>query len=128
VIAEILGIRNAKTTNDTTVAVLNDWLRLNADEADLKKRLKDAEAALDTKAYAHYPRLSDRSINPLSYACRTHRVRKLGNCLFDDRNDERLSSSDWRPFVLEHFEITETELKAIAAPASIGFRSKPVNG
>ena len=33
--------------------VLNDWLKLNDKEAELKKKLKDAEAALDAKAYAH---------------------------------------------------------------------------
>jgi len=38
--------------------VLHRWLQLAKDEADLKKHLKEAEAALDAKAYAHYPQLS----------------------------------------------------------------------
>jgi type I restriction enzyme M protein len=31
----------------------------------VKKRLKDAEAALDAKAYAHYPQLSEADIKAL---------------------------------------------------------------
>lgn len=38
--------------------VLNRWLQLAKQEADLKKTLKDLDAALDAKAYAHYPQLS----------------------------------------------------------------------
>ena len=45
--------------------MLNDWLKLNAEEADLKKQLKDAEAALDAKAYAHYPKLTEAEIKAL---------------------------------------------------------------
>jgi len=47
------------------VAVLNNWLKLNADESDLKKRLKDAEADLDAKACAHYPKLTEVEIKTL---------------------------------------------------------------
>jgi len=46
-------------------AVLSDWLKLNGDETDLKKRLKEAEAALDAKAYAKYQTLSDTEIKAL---------------------------------------------------------------
>jgi type I restriction enzyme M protein len=46
-------------------AVLNDWLRLSDEEADLKKRLKDAEAALDSEAYAQYPKLKQAEIQAL---------------------------------------------------------------
>ena len=45
--------------------VLEDWLKLNTEESDLKKRLKEAEAALDTKAYAQYPKLSESEIKTL---------------------------------------------------------------
>jgi type I restriction enzyme M protein len=34
-------------------------------EAGLKKKLKEAEAALDAKAYAHYPKLSEDDIKTL---------------------------------------------------------------
>jgi len=46
-------------------AVLNQWLKLNAEEADLKKKLKDAETDLDIKAYAKYPELSEEEIKTL---------------------------------------------------------------
>ena len=35
------------------------------EEADLKKRLKEAEAALDAKAYAKYPKLTESDIKSL---------------------------------------------------------------
>ncbi|MGA3952966.1 N-6 DNA methylase [Ralstonia nicotianae] len=47
------------------LAVLKQWLELAADEAALKKRLKEAEAGLDAKAYAHYPKLSDAEVQTL---------------------------------------------------------------
>ena len=45
--------------------MLNEWLTLSNQEADLKKRVKDAEAALDTKAYAKYPKLTEAEIQTL---------------------------------------------------------------
>ena len=57
-------IGNDKIAADE-IAVLKDWLKLNAAEADLKKRLKDAEAALDTKALAHYSKLTEADIKLL---------------------------------------------------------------
>ncbi len=50
---------------DGEAAVLNEWLKLANEEADLKKRLKDAEAALDAKAYVKYPKLSEAEIQTL---------------------------------------------------------------
>jgi type I restriction enzyme M protein len=58
---EIKGDKGAKDE----AAVLNNWLKLNSDEADIKKRLKDAEAKLDAKAYAHYPKLTEAEIKAL---------------------------------------------------------------
>jgi type I restriction enzyme M protein len=58
---EIKGDRDAKDE----AAVLNDWLKLNGEEADLKKRLKEAEAALDGQAYARYPKLTESEIKTL---------------------------------------------------------------
>ena len=58
---EIKGDREAKDE----AAVLNDWLKLANEEADLKKRLKEAEAVLDSKAYAYYPRLTEDDIKTL---------------------------------------------------------------
>jgi len=52
-VREIKGDKDAKDE----AAVLNDWLKLNNEETDLKKRLKEAEATLDAQAYASYPKL-----------------------------------------------------------------------
>ena len=49
VAARLKEIKGDKEAKDEA-AVLNDWLKLNDEEADLKKRLKDAEADLDAKA------------------------------------------------------------------------------
>ena len=55
--------------NDTDakdeLAVLQSWLKHAVKEATLKKRLKDAEAALDVKVYAQYPKLSVDDIKTL---------------------------------------------------------------
>ena len=56
-------IVDEETKNEA--AVLNDWLKLDADEADLKKRLKEAEADLDAKALAKYPKLTEPEIKAL---------------------------------------------------------------
>jgi type I restriction enzyme M protein len=58
---EINGDKDAKDE----AAVLNDWLKLNGEEADLKRRLKEAEAALDAQAYARYPMLTESEIKQL---------------------------------------------------------------
>ncbi len=47
------------------LAVLKQWLDLAADEAALKKQLKEAEAALDAAAYAYYPKLGEAEIKTL---------------------------------------------------------------
>lgn len=47
------------------IAVLDNWLKLSDEETDLKKRLKDADAALDSKAHAKYPKLSQTEIQTL---------------------------------------------------------------
>ena len=47
------------------VVVLNEWLKLNGEERELKKKLKNAEADLDAKAYAQYPRLTEAEIKAL---------------------------------------------------------------
>ena len=62
--ARLKEIRDDKEAKDEAAA-LNEWLKLNADEADLKKRLKDAEFELDAKAYAHYPKLTEAEIKAL---------------------------------------------------------------
>ena len=58
---EIKGDKEAKDEAD----VLNEWLKLANDEADLKRAVKEAEADLDAKAYAKYPKLSEADIKTL---------------------------------------------------------------
>ena len=59
-----LRIENgAQRTDD--MDLLAQWLRLDAEAADLKKRVKDAETALDAAAYAQYPRLTEAEIQAL---------------------------------------------------------------
>jgi len=57
-------IKGDPTATDEA-AVLKDWLNLAKEKADLKKRLKVAEADLDAKAYAHYPKLAEDEIKAL---------------------------------------------------------------
>ncbi|HLO18788.1 MAG TPA: type I restriction-modification system subunit M [Anaerolineales bacterium] len=47
------------------LAILREWLKLSNEEAELKKKLKDTEADLDLKAYAHYPKLTEAEIKAL---------------------------------------------------------------
>jgi type I restriction enzyme M protein len=58
---EIKGDSDAKDE----VAVLNNWLKLNNDEAETKRALKEAENDLDAKAYARYPQLTEAEIKTL---------------------------------------------------------------
>ena len=64
VAARLKKIKGDKDAIDEA-AVLNDWLKLNGEEADLKKRLKEAEAALDVQAYVRYPMLTESEIKTL---------------------------------------------------------------
>ena len=64
VAARLKEIKGDKETKDEAV-VLNDWLKLNTQEADLKKQIKDAEAALDAKAYAQYAKLDEADVKTL---------------------------------------------------------------
>jgi type I restriction enzyme M protein len=58
---EIKGDKEAREE----AAVLNAWLKLSAQEADLKKALREAEAELDALAYAQYPKLTEAEIKTL---------------------------------------------------------------
>jgi type I restriction enzyme M protein len=58
---EIKGDKDSKEE----AAVLNAWLSLNTEETDLKKKLKDAEAALDAQALAHYYKLNEDEVKTL---------------------------------------------------------------
>lgn len=58
---EIKGDKDAKEE----AAVLQQWLKLNTEEAEHKKALREAEAALDLLAYEKYPQLSVAEIQTL---------------------------------------------------------------
>ena len=58
---EIKGDRSAKDE----VAVLRQWLKLNGEEGEYRKAIKDAEIALDLQAYDHYPKLTEAEIKGL---------------------------------------------------------------
>lgn len=59
---EIKGDKSAKEE----VAILNEWLKLSAREAELKKEIREAETALDVAAYKKYPKLSEAEIKVLA--------------------------------------------------------------
>lgn len=61
--AEPPGPYGNGATSDAEILLM--WLTFSAQEADFKKRLKDAEAALDAKAYAKYPKLTEVEIKTL---------------------------------------------------------------
>lgn len=60
-IKELKGDKEAKEE----LAVLKEWLELNLRESEVKKRIKDAEAELDAKAYAQYGKLSEDEVRSL---------------------------------------------------------------
>jgi type I restriction enzyme M protein len=45
--------------------VLNEWLELTNRETELKRQIKEADAALDSRAYAKYPKLTETEIQGL---------------------------------------------------------------
>jgi type I restriction enzyme M protein len=64
VVARLRELKGDKEARDEAT-MLNDWLKLNTEEADLKKRLKEAEVALDAKAYGRYPQLTEAETKAL---------------------------------------------------------------
>jgi type I restriction enzyme M protein len=58
---EIKGDKDAKEET----AILKQWLKLNTEEADLKRAIREAEAALDQLAYEKYPKLTEEEIKTL---------------------------------------------------------------
>jgi type I restriction enzyme M protein len=64
VTARLKEIKGDKDAKDEAL-VLNAWLALNDDETALKKQVREADAALDAKAYAHYPKLTVAEVKTL---------------------------------------------------------------
>lgn len=69
VVARLKELRGlfAKADEETRAeaVVLDEWLRLSDQEAALKRKVKDAEVALDAQAYALYPQLNEEEIKTL---------------------------------------------------------------
>ena len=64
VTARLREIRGDKEAMNEA-AVLERWLVFDAEEMVLRKKLKEAEAALDTEAYARYPKLTEDEVKTL---------------------------------------------------------------
>ena len=64
VAARLKEIKGDKDMKDEAT-VLNGWSKLNKEEAELKKRIKEAEVILDGQAYAKYPKLTESEIKTL---------------------------------------------------------------
>jgi len=61
-----LKVESDQSSVSSELVVMEKWLKLNGEEGELKKKLKDAEADLDAKAYAHYPKLTEAEIKTLA--------------------------------------------------------------
>lgn len=61
--------RMAEIGDDTEsvgeIKVLKTWLKFDREKAALKKRVKEAESALDTAAYKQYPKLTEAEVKTL---------------------------------------------------------------
>jgi type I restriction enzyme M protein len=64
VTAKLREINGEKEAKDEA-AVLNEWLKLDGKQAELRKHLKDAETALDANAYVQYPKLTEAETKTL---------------------------------------------------------------
>ncbi|MBX0328398.1 type I restriction-modification system subunit M [Oscillochloris sp. ZM17-4] len=63
---EIRGMfASADADSAQEVAALEAWLGLSSQEAELKRKLKEADATLDARAYRHYPKLTEAEIKAL---------------------------------------------------------------
>lgn len=65
VTARLKEIRGDKSVKEEA-AILNEWLKLSAREAELKKEIREAESALDLATYKKYPKLSEAEIKALA--------------------------------------------------------------
>ena len=63
--ARLREIDLTEQADGTDWKALQEWMQLSTEEADLKKRLKDAEAELDARALAHYPKLTEAEVKTL---------------------------------------------------------------
>jgi type I restriction enzyme M protein len=57
-------VKNDKGAKEE-IAALNNWLVLNTTGSELKKQIKEQEAALDALALKQYPKLAEKDIKTL---------------------------------------------------------------
>ncbi len=63
---ELDGLYAAEQDSGAEAAILKEWLKLNDQEASLRKKFRTAEADLDAKAYAKYPTLTEAEVQTLA--------------------------------------------------------------
>ena len=64
-IKELDGENLFDDSEESDAKVLSYWMRLNTQEAAIKKQLKEMEADLDARAYAKYPKLAEEDVKAL---------------------------------------------------------------
>jgi type I restriction enzyme M protein len=64
VTARLKEIKGEKESKEEA-AILEKWLALDGEESSLKKKLREAEAALDALAYKRYPKLTEDEVKTL---------------------------------------------------------------
>jgi type I restriction enzyme M protein len=64
VTARLKEIKGDKESKEEA-AILEKWLALDGEESSLKKKLREAEAALDALAYKRYPKLTEDEVKTL---------------------------------------------------------------
>jgi len=62
---ELRGLFATDADAKVEAAIMDEWLKLNTEEADAKKAARDADAALDALALAKYPTLTEAEIKNL---------------------------------------------------------------
>lgn len=106
---EIKGDTEAKDEFD----VLNEWLKLNNKETELKKNIKNAEADLDNKTYNKYPELIENEIKTLVVDNKW--LADLETCI---RNDMERISQTLNRRVMKLAERYETPMPQMARQVS----------
>lgn len=62
---ELEGLYSGDADDAEEARVLKEWAKLSTQEAALKKKIKEADADLDAKCYAKYPKLSEAEVQAL---------------------------------------------------------------
>jgi hypothetical protein len=115
VAARLKEIQDDKDAKDEA-AVLNDWLKLNNEETDIKKRLKEAEVALDVKALARYPKLMPGFSGKWE-------VSRLGDVA--DTDPENLGSDTRSNFSFNYIALEDVDVGTLRSYSQQVFQTAP---